>query len=495
MPIRQDRMPLQSGLAHLSGGTASTRTPSGYCAVVMRRLLATTAVMAVALIVMPHAAQASPDRFDLGFVDPYEFQESDPIGAYATMRDEGARVVRLPITWREVAANQPAHPTDPNDPAYNWALFDHRIDKIRSHGMQPLLSLYTAPRWAHAGPRLTANPGAYGDFARAIATRYSGAAGQRPRIKYFQLWNEPNLYVFLDDTPARYREMVNAAYKGIKAVHGDNVVVAGGLAPFSDPGNKQGIGPFPYMRSVLCMSGGAHPHATCSAKTSFDIWATHPYTSGGPNHSASVPQDASLGDLPEMRRLLLAAKRAGHIKSNGNPGFWITEFGWDSKPPDPGGVPLAQHARWTAEAMYRMWESDVNLLVWFKLRDDPFNGDWGSGFQGGVYFNTTALYSNEKAKPAAQVLRFPFVAVPEGGRVSVWGRTPGSHSGKVTIQMQQGSSWRKIATVGANGHGLFRLKLNGRRGTTLRASVGGASSYPFKATNTKDVGVRPFGGT
>jgi cell division septation protein DedD len=97
----------------------------------MRRLLATTAVMAVALIVMPHAAQASPDRFDLGFVDPYEFQESDPIGAYATMRDEGARVVRLPITWREVAANQPAHPTDPNDPAYNWALFDHRIDKIR----------------------------------------------------------------------------------------------------------------------------------------------------------------------------------------------------------------------------------------------------------------------------------------------------------------------------------------------------------------------------
>jgi hypothetical protein len=195
-----------------------------------------------------------------------------------------------------------------------------------------------------------------------------------------------------------------------------------------------------------------------------------------------------------MRKLLLSAYRAGKVRSHGAPGFWVTEFGWDTKPPDPGGVPLTRHARWVAEAMYRMWQTGIDTMVWFKLRDDPFNGDWGAGFQGGMFLNTTALYSNEKRKPVADVLRFPFAAVPEGGRVSVWGRTPRSRGGKVTIEMAKGSGWVSIAKVSAGSHGIFRLKLNGRRGARLRARVGSAASYPFTAVGTKDVPVRPFGG-
>jgi hypothetical protein len=208
-----------------------------------------------------------------------------------------------------------------------------------------------------------------------------------------------------------------------------------------------------------------------------------------------LAQEASLGDLPRMRKLLLSAYRAGKVRSHGPPGFWVTEFGWDTKPPDPGGVPLARHARWSAEAMYRMWQADISAMVWFKLRDDPFNGDWGAGFQGGAFLNTTDLYANEQRKPVADVLRFPFVAVPEGGRVSVWGRTPHSRSGKVTIELKQGSAWRSIANLNAGSHGIFRLRLNGRHGATLRARVAGSpASYPFKAVHTSDVPVRPFGG-
>ncbi|HEY0633503.1 MAG TPA: cellulase family glycosylhydrolase [Thermoleophilaceae bacterium] len=446
----------------------------------MPRLLVLAVATAALALAAPGLAKAAPSRFDIGIQDPLEFPEQDPQGAYSAAKAEGVRFVRLPVTWSNIARERPNDPTNPNDPQYQWSLIDGRLDAIRSRGMVPLLEIYAAPPWAH-GSRLTANVGDFASFVTAVARRYDG--GARPRVQYFQMWNEPNLKMFLDDSPARYRALVNAGYKAVKAVHSDNIVIAGGLAPFSDPENRYGIGPMPYMRSLL------------KGKISFDIWSHHPYTSGGPNHKAALEQEASIGDLPRMRKLLLSAYRAGKVGSHGAPGFWVTEFGWDTKPPDPGGVPLAQHARWVAEAMYRMWQSDVSTMFWFKLRDDPFNGDWGAGFQGGMFLNTTALYANEKRKPVADVLRFPFAAVPEGGRVSVWGRTPKSRAGKVTIEMAKGSSWISIAKVGANSHGLFRLKLNGRRGARLRARAAGSpASYPFSAVHTTDMPVRPFGG-
>jgi hypothetical protein len=64
----------------------------------------------------------------------------------------------------------------------------------------------------------------------------------------------------------------------------------------------------------------------------------------------------------------------------------------------------------------------------------------------------------------------------------------------VTIEMAKGSGWVSIAKLNAGSHGIFRLKLNGRRGARLRARTSGSASYPFTAVQTKDVPVRPFGG-
>jgi hypothetical protein len=444
----------------------------------MPRLPALAAILLLSVLAGPALAQAAPSRFDIGVQDPLEFREQDAAGAYDAARAAGFRFVRLPVQWWRVATKRPANPGDPNDPGYNWSTVDGRLDAIVSRHMIPILSLYSPPEWTQSASRVTAKPGDFGTFASAIARRYSGS-GSRPRVKYWQMWNEPNLKQFLNDTPGRYRALVNAAYASIKKVHSDNLVIAGGTAPFSDATQ---LGPIAFMRSLF------------KAKISFDIWSHHPYTSGGPNHKAASSDEASLGDLPRMRKLLMSAYRSGKIRSRGAPAFWVTEFGWDTNPPDPGGVPLTRHARWVAEAMYRMWQSDIPTMVWFKLRDDLFNGDWGAGYQGGMFRNTTALYANEKRKPVADVLDFPFAAVPEGGRVSVWGRTPRSRGGKVTIEMAKGGGWISIAKVSAGPHGVFHLKLNGRRGARLRARVGGDSSYPFTAVGTKDVPVRPFGG-
>ena len=53
-----------------------------------------------------------------------------------------------------------------------------------------------------------------------------------------------------------------------------------------------------------------------------------------------MPGDVSVAELPEMKSALdEAAVSAGDVASARPPAFWVTEFSWDSDPPDPGGVP------------------------------------------------------------------------------------------------------------------------------------------------------------
>jgi hypothetical protein len=241
------------------------------------------------------------------------------------------------------------------------------------------------------------------------------------------------------------------------------------------------------------MTGRRAPRPSCSAKSSFDAWAHHPYTSGGPSHQAIRPDDVSLGDLPDMRRLLQAAGRAGHVSSQGRLRFWITEFSWETKPPDPYGVPLRVHARWVAEAMYRMWSDGVSLLVWFQLRDTPAGTPWEPFGQAGLFFRTTDRYADERRKPTARAFEFPFVAVPERGRVTLWGRTPDSRRHRVTVERRTRGGWAPLVRLRSNTHGIFRSRRRNLDGEVLRARVGSSRSLPFKAVPTRDRPVQPFG--
>ena len=108
-----------------------------------------------------------------------------------------------------------------------------------------------------------------------------------------------------------------------------------------------------------------------------------------------------------MHALLLAAKRQGTVVSNGQPAFWVTEFSWDTKPPDPKGVPQRLHARWVSEALFRMWSAGVSAVIWFRLQDDPLRV---SPYQSG-FFTT-----NGQAKYSLEAFRFPFVAFEREGR-------------------------------------------------------------------------------
>lgn len=423
----------------------------------------------------------------------------------------GATKVRLYLNWRDVAPAERSAAFDAADPAssgYEWAEFDARLDIALGERLDPIVVLYAAPRWAVANKL---KPGQAGTnfvrpipeelarFARAAATRYSG--GNRPRVRYWQIWNEPNISPFLFPqfdgreaiSPEFYRRMVAGAARAIHEVSGDNVVIAGGLSPFTvDYGSVESVGPLRFMREFLCMSKGARPRPTCSARVEFDVWAHHPYTTGGPTHSASNPDDVSLGDLPEMRNLLAAAVRVGHVRKTKPMRFWVTEFSWDTDP-DPTAVPLRLHGRWVAEALYRMWKSGVSLVTWLMVRDEPYPS---SSYQSGLYFRGSAP-ARDRPKPALAAFRFPFVAFRESRGLSLWGRTPTSKAATVYIERKPpGGGWRRVATLKADRFGIFKslLPLQTTKRDFIRArQAGGRIAVPFSLTRPPDRQVRPFG--
>jgi len=474
-------------------------------------------------------AQSSPAAsfgrpLTTAMVDPTNFSGADVPGAFAHSRAAGATVVRLLLWWPTVAPEGSSAPPgfnarDPSDPAYRWDAFDEQVRAAVAAGLQPIANINSAPTWAQSGAKQRASdgpvrpsPSMLADFATAAAKRYSGSYGGLPRVRYWQVWNEQNLSIELMPqseggkvvSPDWYRGMVNAMARAVHAVHPDNVVVAGGLAPFGGNSNDPSASPFPpydrihpldFMRRMLCMSSGAKPTPTCSEKSEFDVWAHHPYTYGGPTHSAYHPDDVSIGDLGEVRRLLDAAAASGHISTRQKLAFWVTEFSYDSQPADPKGLPPDLHARWVSEALYRMWQNGVSLVTWFLIRDElPYPQAF---FQSGLYYRGANGIASDKPKPALRAFRFPFVAFKQkNGAITYWGRTPLGKKQALVVEQKQGSRWARLVTPTVDRYGIFQGRVTNAKGTgSLRARLVSRSdvSLPFSLTVPADFRFCPWG--
>jgi hypothetical protein len=247
------------------------------------------------------------------------------------------------------------------------------------------------------------------------------------------------------------------------------------------------------MRSLLCLSKGAHPGPSCVQTVHFDVWSHHPYTFGGPFGRAQLRDNVELGDLPEMRALLQAGARVQHIVSANPVQFWVTEFSWDSSPPRRRAAPIALAARWTSESLYQAWRSGVSLLTWFGLEDQK----GPSPYQSGLYFHASTL-TDARPKPVLTAFRFPFVAYLHRKTVTVWGRDATSDQQEVTVQLRHGKKgrWRTVGTIASNSDGIFQatLKRKSTKKDWLRAiAPGSGKSLAFSLTVPHHPNIGPWG--
>ncbi len=426
----------------------------------------------------------------------------------------GARLVRIDLTWREAAPTNPPpgfQPANPNDPAYNWQEADRAIDQVVAAGLEPIVDIGAPPSWAQAPPGsgpLSPEPVQYGQFAAAAASRYDGLTPGQPRVRYWDVWNEPNASYFLRPqmlagrvvSVNTYRTMIESFAAAVHGVAPDNVVIGGELFPNGvNAGGITAIAPLEFTRQLFCISAGPRPHRVCNVHVPVDVWSTHPYTSGSPTTLPANSNNIWLSNLNTLTATVRSAQRLGTLVSAAAAQVWITEFSWDSNPPDPQGVPVKIEQRWVAEAIYRAWASGISVFTWYSLRDEPLAT---SPFQSGLYFECPTGIACDTLKPSGEAFRFPFVAYSQRRhKVLVWGRTPAGAPGTVQVQWLQGTRWRGLVKLSSDGDGIFtaRVALPRQASATtallraVRLGGGGDASPAFSLQAPPNFPVTPFG--
>jgi hypothetical protein len=452
-------------------------------------------------------AQLPSHPLTMGIIGATETGGPDAQIALSRIRHAGASMLVTPVSWPAVAPRtEPAtwNSANPGDAHYSWSSVDRQVKAVVKSGMQPILLVADAPVWARLvkGSSVSApDPAKLRQFMRAAAQRYSGRYRGLPRVRYWQIWNEPNISLYFIPqvsngklvSPDLYRNMVNAAAEAIHGVARNNVVIAGSTAPFRDiTANVQKLdsdwGPLKFMRRLLCIDDAGEP--TCKDTVSFDAWATHPYTSGGPTHHAVLPYDVSLGDLPEMAATLRAGVRTGHIKPSGKVRFWVNEFSWDSNPPDKCSPPVSLLKRWIPESFYRMWANGIDMIAWFLFMDQPRPAP----YQSGLYFHASRVAS-AKPKPFLQGFRFPFVALHREHGVYVWAHTPFGRRASIVIQQLSNGRWRQVAKLRTDRYGIAQAVLKVKPTGEFRALLGREKSLSFSMRVPPDRFFNPFGQT
>ena len=378
----------------------------------MKRL----AVMLLALGALLFTSVAPARPLKIGFADPVFTSSNDATRELwlERSRKAGAKIARIDVSWRGVAGDvvEPANPTDPA--SYDWREIPDAVAEANANGLKVLLTISRAPTWAEGPDRPadvhggTWKPDAdkLGDFARALAAQFAGD------VRHYQAWNEPNIWPFLNPqyegrrlvSPDIYRRMLNSFYEGIHAVQPNAKVVSGGTAPFGDPPGGERTRPLRFLRELLCLKNRRKLRPTkCPKKAKLDVLAHHPINLlGGPNRSASHPDSAATPDVKNVVRTLRKAEKRHRLKPRGRRPVWVTEFWWETNPPDTcNGVRPRKHARWISKALKSFKKQGASVAINFLIRDAPYRASecGGSNFQTGAYFESG------KRKPALRSFR------------------------------------------------------------------------------------------
>jgi hypothetical protein len=444
--------------------------------------------------VAPAPEARATSSFLRGFADPH-FNSSDAAAretAFAGAQRAGAGIVRINISWRNTTSGVPVSPTNPADPAYDFTGPDLAVRDAAARGLGIIVTVYDAPDFAEGSNQPAdspegswkPDPAAFGEFAQAVAARYSGSftplgsIEPLPGVRYYEAWNEQNLSEYLSPqfvngneefAPTRYREMLNAFHDGVKDAGGASAeVVFGGTGPYGDPIGQRRTRPLRFMRQVFCLNGRLE--RTCKAKAKFDVLAHHPISfADGPNYSATHPDDAAMADFDQVVRTLRAAERRGTVTGGRHP-TWATEVWWETDPPDKQlGVPLGKHARWVAEGLHSLWKQGADVVIWLQVIDTPIEPDGVGGYQTGL------LAADGTEKPGFRAFRFPLVAKEKSKkRARVWLIPPAG--GTVEIQEKTKSGFRRVGKMSVRAGKPVQATVRGDSRSQLRAAIGGEVS-------------------
>jgi len=453
----------------------------------MARLVAPLILALAIALALPATAGASGRQLTIMQDDQVftGWSRHDPARAMAEAKALGADAIRATLVWEYVSPRPRSgrKPEDfdvanPNSPRYLWGPYDRVVEEARRQGLKVLLNVTGAiPRWASREPRRCRgrcvwkpSPRVFGEFVKAVARRYRG------RVWMYSIWNEPNLGSWLlpqtrytragpvDVAGRTYRQLWMSGWRAI-ARH--------------DPGRRRNVlfgetaaiaEPIPMLLAALCLDPFGRPFRGslrrlqgCRRPRRLPIagLAHHPYNksaTGSWRTRTRISTSLSLAYLWRARRLMRMAARRHRIPAGR--GVWITEFGYQSRPPDRvHGLRLGRHARILNESE-RLFFADrhVRAVSQYELFDPPLTRQYNTGLR----------FKSGRLKPAYGAFRLPLVVTRlSRNRVEVWGcLRPSRGRRRVEIlARRRGGRSRVVASPLTNPAGYFRVSIR-RRGAS-----------------------------
>ena len=267
----------------------------------------------------------------------------------------GFNWVKWQVPWKEMEGSPGA---------ISWGGQDNAVNFMAGQGINILASIVKAPKWARPansdfsveGP--PADPQTFANFLGQYAGRYCG------KVKAIEVWNEQNLWYEWGGEPAdpaRYMQLLKAAYGSIKAACPQMIVVSGALTPAGNVqiGNQWAVDDFQYLEAMY-RNGlknysdaiGIHPsgynvppNLTWQQACDYinQTGASFRGPCDSPHHSWSA------------RSTVEGSRNIMVVYGDVNKRLWPTEFGWAVGPAVNNSYGYAndnsrdEQARWTVE--------------------------------------------------------------------------------------------------------------------------------------------------
>ena len=240
---------------------------------------------------------------------------------------------------------------NPSRGVYDWTLLDQWLDLAESHHVDVLYTFGITPSWAAANPALACpyHPGAcsppadlrdWDAFVRSVVLHANG------RIKYWELWNEPNLAEFWSGDIQTLAAVSQRAYTIIKSIDPNAVVLT--PAATASPSNFAA-----WLTSYFAAGGG----------DSADIVAFHGY----------LPPTAA---APERVKDVIDSINTAMSRSGlGGKPVWDTEASWGTTDQLPD---LDAQAAYVARAYILRWSLGVQRFYWYAWNSPLWGALWSA---------------------------------------------------------------------------------------------------------------------
>jgi hypothetical protein len=284
--------------------------------------------------------------------------------AVRMIADAGFHWIRQEFPWEDMEIHAKGDFEDRRHEPHRsaWEKYDNIVDLADSYGLEIIARLSNPPAWS----RVRGNEGGafappddlgdYGDFVEAVVRRYQG------RIRYYQIWNEPNIYPEWGEKPVSpegYVELLKVGYSRVKAACPECVVISGALAQ-TIPLGPRDLNDFVFLQRMY--DAGAGDYFDVLAMQGYGLWS-------GPTDRRMRPRVLNFSRPLYLREIMV--KNGDESKP-----IWITEMNWNSPPADfPnkqfGYVTPEQQAEYAVLAYQRAqqewpWLGVVN--AWFLKR-------------------------------------------------------------------------------------------------------------------------------